>query len=78
MGTVGTSVKIIECLFQVNKFRNVNGFRLEDSPVKRNRTGAGVKEEKPTLPDIPLPSVADTKFDSLTPNLHHHISPGNK
>jgi hypothetical protein len=70
-------LNVIKCLFQVNKFRNVNGFRLEDSPVKRNRTSTGVKEDKPTLPDIPLPNVTEAKFDSLTPNLHHHISPGN-
>jgi hypothetical protein len=31
------------------------------------------KEEKPTLPDIPLPNLTDTKFDALA---QQHISPG--
>lgn len=44
---------------------------MDESPAKRMK--AAVKEEKPTLPDITLPSMTDAKFDTFT---HQHASPG--
>ncbi len=61
----------------MNKFKNQNGFRQDDSPAKRIKF-ASYKEDKPTLPDIPLPKISDAKFDTLTQNqMSHHASPGN-
>ena len=62
--------------FKVNKFKNQNGFRQDDLPIKRSAS-LPVKEDKPTLPDIPLPKISDAKFDALTQNATtHHQSPG--